>query len=342
MPVAKEVARQNLVDTAEQLKQQHGLLLVERSAQDELKRAADSFESLAQPPALESYKRDFIGDWTLVCSTATNADGVDTTRLPSFAQDPIKKIRETISEAANKYLTVQQRIRSTNDDDVIDRIDHVLEYQPPAQLKELLDNLPPQLRSLNINPLEVSKSKLILVHKASIESEIPLFTKLSLTSIVLNVAGQSTSLDPDGKDVAGINLPLGEFINSGDFETTYMDETLRISRGKLGPVDQLRVFVRTDRQRQIEALMDIVETDVGMGVTSEMDVDEDKDPEFTTSNSQDEVVDDIGEEASTEDDVDSKSVLNDTMEEEIKALDEDKEGVDDDKGPPKDSSGKKS
>jgi hypothetical protein len=88
--------------------------------------------------------------------------------------------------------------------------------------------------------------------------------------------------------------------------------------------------------------MDIVETDVGMGVTSEMDVDEDKDPEFTTSNSQDEVVDDIGEEASTEDDVDSKSVLNDTMEEEIKALDEDKEGVDDDKGPPKDSSGKKS
>lgn len=76
---------------------------------------------------------------------------------------------------------------------------------------------------------------------------------MSLTIVVVSVAGTSQLLDPKGADVLGINIPLGEFLNSGTFETTYMDDSLRISRGKLGLVEQLRVFTKTSKMATVEA-----------------------------------------------------------------------------------------
>ena len=295
LELARTEAKDALLETAKKLKAEYGTILLEKSAKDELKAAVEDLENKSEPPAVEHVDR-LLGDWTLLCTTAVNQDGVDTSRLPFFKQDPLKKIRDSIREAANKYILVQQKIKSSKNDGVIDRIDNTIEYEPPEQLRELLDNLPDRISQLNINPLHVSKSKLILIHKATVESEMPLKTKLSLQSIVLNIAGNSTYLEPNGQDIAGFNLPLGEFIGSGTFETTYMDSDLRISRGKEGFVDQLRVFVRSDRlvaQEALEDLMDALTTEEVV----DAELEDEEEPEIVA-------IDDVPEDDAPEDDSD--------------------------------------
>jgi hypothetical protein len=239
-------AKRNVMNVAERLKAKDGVLVVDSQAKADLKKAVAELEAVAEPPTQSDFDSKFKGDWTLLCSTATNADGIDTSKIPFLNQGPLKSIRDYI----NRSLKVEQRIRSMTESGTIDRIDHVLEYQPPDTLKQLLDNLPDALTSLNINPLHISQGNVTLIHKAKVESVTPVLrTTLSLESIVLSVAGKTQYLDPNGSDVLGINVPLGEFLNAGSFDTTYMDDDIRISRGKLGVVDQLRVFIRSDKAK---------------------------------------------------------------------------------------------
>jgi hypothetical protein len=210
---------------------------------------------------------------------------------------------------------VQQLIKSEKSGG-IDRVDHVIQYMPPSELSEFVSNLPDFLQTFNINPLEVTNEKVVLVHKAEVESTIPFIkTKLSLESVVgkcrflfsflsteyddssccltisfsVNVAGKSRNLDPAGADILGINVPFGEFLNSGTFDTTYMDDELRISRSKVGVVDQLRVFVRSaprveepvveeeapvEDEEEIDSPSDVEEAEIVNEAPAELSVDE--------------------------------------------------------------------
>lgn len=293
-----KIARQDLIDTAERLKDEYGIFLIEPKAQEMLARAVEELESRTEPPAFHEWKKELLGEWELVCTSTAgtsndknnkNGGGMDITKLPFYDFSPLKTIRDSIRKTTNKYLKIQQIIRASGDNDsgdTIDRVDHVLQYEPPAELQDVLDNLPQQLSTVDINPLHISRSKLTLIHKAVVDNEDELLkVKLSLQSIKLNVAGTSTFLEPDGKDLAGINLPLSEFLSAGTFETTYMDEELRISRGKQGFVDVLRIFVRPGRVEKDANLRDIEDSDtsVGKGVDAEVDVDDFVDSEFEDS-----------------------------------------------------------
>jgi len=194
---AAATTRVELLDTAESLNKEFGCLLVDSKAQERLREAVEKLESVADPPTSSA---GLIGTWTLLCSTAsislqegstnTFGLGIELSKLPFWKEGPLKTVRDTL----NKALSVQQVVKTsstTTEDIIIDRIDHVIQYSPPGMLSAFLDDttapfsIPDAVKNFNINPLEVTKSKVILVHKANVESVTPKFeTQLSLSSII--------------------------------------------------------------------------------------------------------------------------------------------------------------
>jgi hypothetical protein len=261
--VSVSVAKTELLETARSLNDEYGCLLIDSGAQDKLRAAVEKLEMVTDPPTETD---ELLGEWTLLCATASatlqggpleKIAGIDTSKIPFYNESPMKKIRNTL----NKSVKVEQVIKSV-DSDGIDRVDHVIEYFPPDTLSAFLDSLPDAIKNLSINPLQVTDSKVVLIHKAQVESTDPVIkTKLSLKSVVVNVAGKSQVLSPEGADVLGVNVPFGDFLNTGSFETTYMDDKLRISRSKVGIVDQLRVFIRSDLQTRNMSEMSVKEAE---------------------------------------------------------------------------------
>ena len=184
-----------------------------------------------------------------------------------------------------------QRIRNDynggeNETSSINRVDNVIEFTPLNTLEDILPSSLPIydiVSKININPLQISKGKVVLIHKAEIESTKPILrTKISWTSSVLNVAGESQYFDTDGDDVFGINNLLGEFINVGTFDTPYVDEDVRISRSS-GPVfETLRVFVKKGSSLLDEDSMLLENLSAELRVEEDMEVEQSEEDDVVT------------------------------------------------------------
>jgi PAP_fibrillin len=253
------VAKNRLLQVAQRLKDDYGVvvsrLVASESEVQDLDMATRELEAAGRDSVSLPTFDALLGEWTLLCSTSSLSTAAAATSSPladlktalqeSPLVQPWNEIRNTVVKASNKYVSVQQIIQS-------DRVDHVISYTPPSKLADLVPELPDVLQSLDLNPLQLNQVKATLVHAASIVPTVtPVTVEIKLKSIVLNVAGQASvlNLPADGKDVLDLQLPppiQTEFFstNTGRFETTYVDETLRISRSKLLGVDQLRIFVR--------------------------------------------------------------------------------------------------
>jgi hypothetical protein len=127
--------------------------------------------------------------------------------------------------------------------------------------------------------------------------------------VSVNVAGKSQKLEPSGADVLGINIPFGEFLNAGSFETTVLDESIRVSRSKVGPVEQIRVFVKVDDQEVVASVVVVEEEDDDDDELA--DNDDDDDDELADDTTIDAVVvesDDEENNSAADDDDDSDEV----------------------------------
>ncbi|KAL9188121.1 hypothetical protein ACHAXT_006499 [Thalassiosira profunda] len=226
-----------------------------------LQTAINELEALAPLPG-ERERDLLLGDWTLIATAGLPSSNIRS-RLDKrkekrggwFGKQPRSGLSlfgtdNPLQKSIRNAVEVTQRIRNDGSGESggpINRVDNVIEVSPLDTLEGVLPEESPLfgvLGNVNVNPLQVKKSKVVLVHKAEVESVKPVLrTKIAWTSSVLNVAGTSQNLDPDGADVFGLNNLLGEF-QSGSFDTVFVDEDIRVSRSP-GPVlEQLRVFAR--------------------------------------------------------------------------------------------------
>jgi hypothetical protein len=177
-----EDAKAFLMETVQRIESECGVFVYDAKAKADLTQAVSDFEAVSNPPSLEDFQTKYQGDWRLLCTTvATDQKGFELSNLPFVNEGPLKQIRQSL----NRSVKVIQKIQSTSGSTTVDRIDHVIEYTPPSSLAEVVDNIPDFLKTLNLNPLELTKSSVTLVHKAEVEGIVPtLTTKLSLQRII--------------------------------------------------------------------------------------------------------------------------------------------------------------
>lgn len=230
----------NLVDASPS-----GLFLTLPNDIAEFTKGVARLEAITPTTSDESEKL-VLGDWSLLATSKSLKIGP----APSSSSLDEKKLKlPKLPSKLQHGITVTQRIRSTSETDNIDRVDNVIEINNGEILPAFL------------NPLKIQNSKIVLIHKAKVEGFNPFRTRISLQSIVLNIAGTSQNLDPSGTDLLAVNIPsLTEWMNSGSFDTTYVDDMVRISRGTTGFFEETRVFLK--KGVKLEDIIEIDQSDV--------------------------------------------------------------------------------
>jgi len=289
LSVSPLTLRNELLQKAKSLVEESptGLFITKPSSMDEFIQAASRLEAIT-PSMTENEKDLLVGDWQLVATSRrlkiakmnnVKSDDDNKKKKNPFSSLNVPKLNDNIRNS----ITVIQRIRamSSSSSDGIDRIDNIIQYKP---LNNLLDIIPESsplnfIRNVNVNPLDVTQTKVTLVHKAEVESVEPtLRSKLGLQSVVLSLAGNNEKiefLDKDGADVFGLNVPnlpgLDEFANgAGSFDTTYIDANVRVSRVTFDFLDEVRVFVR--ESVDIDTLMSMDDEEVVMEISDDEEV----------------------------------------------------------------------
>jgi hypothetical protein len=174
-----------------------GVFLSKPSDRSSLKKAVAELEAVA-PESFETTK--MLGDWTLVCTASFRSGNnyEQTSKRAPFSLKNGGKMSNPIQDALKRSFTVTQRIRSMDNSTDIDRVDNVVEFTPANTLDQIFGSTdgekknPMQqlLGSLNLNPLEVSKSKASLIHSAEVQSTLPVLrTRIGLKSVVCKLVG---------------------------------------------------------------------------------------------------------------------------------------------------------
>ncbi len=289
-----------------------GKFVTRPSDTKKFQQAIADLEAVSSPSSRE--KELLLGDWKLIATSNVPSSDIRrriTEKQNNKSSDKKKswfnmpKARSGLSsdnsssplnplqKSIQKSFQVTQRIRNdTAEDGEINRVDNVIEYTPLDTLEDILPKESPlsnMFGSINVNPLQVKKGKVVLIHKAEVESVSPILrTKIAWTSSVLNVAGTSQYFEEGGADVFGVNNLFGEFLNVGSFDSPFVDEDVRVSRSTSGPIlEQLRVFVRVGSNILEEGMLD--------SLTAEMRVEEEIEVSSSSIESQMKTVTDAAE-----------------------------------------------
>jgi len=243
-------ARNDLISTSNALTSESptGLFITRPSDRAQFTKAVARLEAIA-PTTSDESEPLMLGEWTLVATSRKTVFDVNNSSSAGNSNGKKKISLPKLNPKIKNSIKVTQSIRTDQDESLktINRIDNIIEF----------DNTMTKLLPAFLNPLQIDQSKVILVHKAKVQTFVPFRTKLALQSVVLNIAGQTKNLDPNGADVFGLNIPsLSEWMNSGEFDTTYVDQDVRVSRGTIGFLEQTRVFVRKGSHLLDSSVMD--------------------------------------------------------------------------------------